>query len=194
MEWKLFDGSHSEKTTKEWYADRDAAHHLEENKHIPRLTQGASLVQDCIDMGASSLVDLGCGDGGFLFLIKDYSIKSWGYDILNKNVEHGINVRKVDCRYSDFNNDSSIEYGEVAVLTEVLEHLENPHGVIKNLPSKYLIASSPCNETDVNHYVHHLWAWDEVGFENLLKHGNYKIMKKFILSKKFQLVLAVREE
>jgi SAM-dependent methyltransferase len=193
MEWKLFEGAHSKKTTKEWYADRDAAHHLEENKHIPRLTQSAALVQECIDMGATTLVDLGCGDGGFLYLIKNHNIKSWGYDISYKNVEHAVNVRQVDARYSDFNNDSLIDYGEVAVLTEVLEHLENPHEVITNLSSKYLIASSPCNETDQNHYVHHLWAWDEEGFENLLKLGNYKIIKKFILSKKFQLVLAVKE-
>jgi SAM-dependent methyltransferase len=193
MEWKLFEGDTSIKTTKEWYSEREAAHHLEENKHIPRLTQSALLVKDCIDLGASSVVDLGCGDGGFLSLIKEFNIKSWGYDISIKNVEYAKTVRNVDCRYTDFSNDSGIEYGDVAVLTEVLEHLADPHTVIKNLPAKYLIASSPCNETDQTHYVHHLWAWDEEGFENLLKLGNYKIIKKFILSKKFQLVLAVKE-
>lgn len=189
MEWKLFDGDHSVKATKEWYLDREAAHHLEEGKHIERIKKTADLVQETINLGAKTLVDLGCGDGGLLSLLVNYKIKSWGYDLSIKNVEHAVNVRKVDCRYTDFSSED-IEYGDVAILTEVLEHLENPHSVLKTVKSKFLIASSPCNENDQHHYVHHLWAWDEQGFEDLLKQANFKILKKFIINKKFQLVLA----
>jgi len=191
MEWKLFKDS-SEYITAEWYEDRDAAHHLEQPGHRERLLAAHQFVLDAIEMGAETVVDLGCGDGGMLSLLKESNIKSWGYDLAPNNIKHATEVRKVDARYTDFNNDSTIEYADIAIMTEVLEHLEDPHGVVRDLPSKYLIASSPYHETDKNYYEFHLWAWDVVGYNNLLEDNGYKVLKTELIDGS-QVLLGVRK-
>lgn len=191
MEWKLFKDS-SEYITAEWYEDRDAAHHLEQPGHRERLLAAHQFVLDAIEMGAETVVDLGCGDGGMLSLLKESNIKSWGYDLAPKNIKYANEVREVDARYTDFNNDSTIEYADIAIMTEVLEHLEDPHGVVKALPSKYLIASSPYHETDKNYYEFHLWAWDVVGYNNLLEDNGYRVLKTELIDGS-QVLLGVRK-
>ena len=62
MEWKLFKDS-SEYITAEWYEDRDAAHHLEQPGHRERLLAAHQFVLDAIEMGAETVVDLGCAFG-----------------------------------------------------------------------------------------------------------------------------------
>ena len=192
MEWKLFDSDFSEFTTAKWYEDREAAHHLEQLGHSERLHTSAHYVRQAVDLGAQSAVDLGCGDGGLLYLIKDLGIPSWGYDLMPTNVEYGKNVRGVDVRYTDFNSDD-IEYGDIAIMTETLEHMIDPHKVVRDLPSQYLIASSPYNENDVNHYEFHLWAWDNEGYDALIAQGGYKILGKQLVAGWSQVVLAVRD-
>ena len=192
MEWKLFEGDHSEFVTPEWYEGRVAAHHLEEDSHKERLHVAASLVNTAIGMGAKTVVDLGCGDGGLLQLLKNFGVKSWGYDLMQSNIDYAVQVRNVDARYTDFNSDD-IEYGDVAIMTEVLEHMIDPHKVVRELPSKFLIASSPYNETDVSHYEFHLWAWDKAGYDALLAQGGYRIVNKLYVTNWSQVVLGVRD-
>lgn len=192
MEWKLFDGDESEFTTAAWYEGREVANHLDHDNHAERIQTAAAYVKYAVEMGAKSAVDLGCGDGGLLSLIKDMPITSWGYDLMPTNVEYGRNVRGVDVRYTDFNFDD-IEYGDIAIMTETLEHMLDPHKVVRELPSKYLIASSPYNESDVNHYEFHLWAWDHQGYDELITQGGYSILKKSMVTGWSQVVLAVRD-
>ena len=191
MEWKLFEGETSELVTAEWYKDRDAAHHLEQSDHKVRLVDSAWLVRQAIEMGAKTAVDIGCGDGGLLQLLKDMDIKAWGYDLAPKNVDYAVNVRGVDARHTDVNS-TDIEYGDLAILTEVLEHMADPHKYLRELPSKYLVASSPYTETDANHYEFHLWAWDKDGYDALIQQGGYTIVNKLYVSGWSQVVLAVR--
>jgi len=191
MEWKLFQGNSSEFASEEWHKDRAAAHHIDQKSHRPRMLTALDYVLDAINLGASTVVDLGCGDGGMLALLKEKNIKSWGYDITPANVECAKTTRNVDARLINFKKDQ-IEYGDVALLTEVLEHLEDPHGTIKNLPSKYLIASSPYNEDDKNHPPYHIWAWDEEGYRNLVQNNGYKILKYSKVSGWSQVLLAIK--
>lgn len=192
MEWKFFDGD-SEFTTAKWYEDRCAAHHLDEQDHRERLIIASELVKQAVTLGARSAVDLGCGDGGLLSLIKDIGVPTWGYDLMPSNVEYAVKTRGVDARYTDFNSDD-IEYGDVAIMTEVLEHMTDPHKVVRELPSKFLVASSPYNETDKNHYEFHLWAWDKEGYDNLITQGGYTIVNKLYSAGWSQIVLGVRGE
>ena len=190
MEWKLFDGK-PDFVSAEWYEDRAAAHHLEEDGHTGRLLVARDLILEAVSLGGKEVVDLGCGDGGLLSLLKDYDFKSWGYDLMPTNIEYAINVRGVDARYTDFHS-GDIVYGDIAVMTEVLEHMEDPHEVVRSLPSKYLIASSPQNETDVGHYEFHLWAWDQDGYRALLEQGGYKVINSQT-SYWSQILLGIRE-
>jgi hypothetical protein len=62
-----------------------------------------------------------------------------------------------------------VRWGDVVVVTEMLEHLVDPHGFVQNIPNsvRFVVASSPVNETDRNHYEFHLWAWDAAGYAAL---------------------------
>jgi len=191
MEWKLFNGTNPEFAKADWYQNIESAHHLEEDHHRDRLLAAFDMVNVAIKMGGRTVVDLGCGDGGLLQLLKENNIKSWGYDLMPKNIDYSVNVRGVDARYTDFKNDE-IEYADIAVMTEVLEHLEDPHGTVKNIPSKFLIASSPYNETDQHHYEFHLWAWDNQGYKDLIVQGGYEVIDLKNISGWSQIVLSKR--
>ena len=191
MEWKLFNSDNPEFARAEWYENIDSAHHLEEDHHSGRLFAALEYAKVAVAMGGKNVVDLGCGDGGLLALLKNEGIHSWGYDLMPKNIEYAVNVRGVDARYTDFKNDN-IEYADIAIMTEVLEHLEYPHSTVKNLPCKYLIASSPYNETGNSHYEFHLWAWDNIGYQDLMRQGGYEIVDTINVSGWSQIILAVR--
>ena len=178
MEWKLFDGDTHEFETREWYADREAAHHLEQSEHRERLLRvfEMSMTLSAV-LPVKTISDLGCGDGGLLYLMQgNKDFKCWGYDLAPNNVKHAQDVRGVDVRYTDFKSDSTIEYGDLTIMSEVLEHLTNPHEVLRELPSDHIIISSPLNENDVDHYEFHLWAWDWEGFEALVEQAGYKVI------------------
>lgn len=191
MEWKLFSGENPEFARAEWYEDIESAHHLEEDHHRERLIVALEFVKMAQQLGGKTVVDLGCGDGGLLELLKENGIDAWGYDLMPKNIDYARNVRNVDARYTDFKNDE-IEYADIAIMTEVLEHLEDPHGTIRNLPSDFIIASSPYNETGTHHYEFHLWAWDNDGYRHLIEQGRYNIIVTRNVSGWSQIVLGSR--
>jgi len=191
MEWKLFNETNPEFSRAEWYENIDSAHHLEEDHHRERLIVALDFIKKAMDLGGSQVVDLGCGDGGLLYLLKENNIPSYGYDLMPKNIDYAVNVRGVDARYTDFNS-NDIEYADIAVMTEVLEHMEDPHSIVRNLPSKFIIASSPYNENDLHHYEFHLWAWNNNGYRNLIEQGGYKIIEQKNVSGWSQIILAMR--
>lgn len=190
MEWKLFEGTAPEFASAEWYEDREAAHHIDELGHRERLQEAAVLVAEAVLYMASSdhyiqgkgmtLSDLGAGDGGFLQFLKLGlpDLTTWGYDLSPANV-HFAGLRGVDVRLTDFASESEILYGDITVLTETLEHLEDPHGVLRSIPSKFIVASCPYTETDEQHYEFHLWAWDVEGFDRLFHDTGWRILKHY---------------
>ena len=192
MEWKLFSGSNPEFARAEWYEDIESAHHLEEDHHRERLIAAVDFVKQAISLGGKSVVDLGCGDGGLLALLKDHGIEAYGYDLMPKNIDYAVNIRGVDARYTDFNS-NNIDYADIAIMTEVLEHMEDPHSVVKNLPSKFIVASSPYNENDLHHYEFHLWAWNNAGYKRLIEQGGYRVINQKNVSGWSQLILGVRD-
>jgi len=191
-EWKLFEGDSCEFATAEWYEDREAAHHLEQYGHSDRLQKALDYVKLARGfMGANDVVDMGCGDGGFLSLLKGEGITSWGYDLQPKNIEYAVNNRGVDARLTDFSEDSEIIYADVVVMTEVLEHLINPHEILADMPGRFLIASSPYGETGDAHYEFHLWAWDLQGYRELVEGAGYRVVLQDVVWLN-QIILAVR--
>lgn len=179
-EWRLFPaGTIPEYTLPDWYAQRDRAPHLDEPAHRGRLELAAGMVRHAVTHvdPPTSLVDLGCGDGGLLSLIADVpGITAWGYDLQPSNITPAVNERGVDARYGDVVK-GRIKWGEIAVATEMLEHLVDPHGYVRKIArhSRFLIASSPHTETDRDHYEFHTWAWDQDGYRNLLEQAGYVV-------------------
>lgn len=181
MEAQLFEpGTIPEYATPGWYADRDAAPHLEQEGHRQRLELAADFAFQAIELGGQSVVDVGAGDGGLLSLIapKLPSGRCWGYDLQPANVE-AAETRGVTVLLGDV-VDGPIVWGDVVVATEILEHLVDPHGLLRRAHdsgAKYLIASSPYMETAESHYGYHLWAWDEAGYQQMIEDAGWTVRR-----------------
>lgn len=191
-EWRLFEeGTVPEYTQASWYDTREHAPHLEQREHRDRLMATATLVALAgFQYGLSKVVDLGAGDGGLLSLLGP-GLQRWGYDLAPANVE-AAKKRGSDVRYGNVLTDD-IEWADIAVCTEMLEHLVDPHGFVATIAkhAKVLICSSPRLETGSNHYEFHTWAWDEEGYRNLLQNNGFKVKRQQRVGM-FQVVLAVK--
>jgi 2-polyprenyl-3-methyl-5-hydroxy-6-metoxy-1,4-benzoquinol methylase len=197
-EWRLFDDPTKppECSTAEWYADRERAAHLEEPHQAGRLYAAAEFVRDAVALGANSVSDMGAGDGGLLSLIAGShdNVRAWGYDLQPTNVKAAKEERNVDVILADFVNDVVV-YGDVVACTETLEHLVDPHGLVARFAehAQFLVASSPFSETAESHYAHHLWAWDQEGYQAMISANGWEVLDSVdIQGYGFQVVFAVR--
>lgn len=177
-EYKLFEGDVAPFTDDEFYKDREAAHHMEQEGHQDRLLKALEYMNYAYsELDCTTFSDLGCGDGGLVQVATNNHFSIWGYDMQPANVEYARKVRGVDVQLTNFENDSNVHYGTCSILTEVLEHVSDPHGLVQNLSSDIIIASSPLFETADQHYEFHNWAWDKEGYAALIEQGGYEVIK-----------------
>lgn len=177
-EWKLFDGDVAPFTDDEFYRQREAAHHMEQEGHRDRLLKVLYFARHAREvLGCLTFSDLGCGDGGLVEAAAREDFNIWGYDMQPKNIEYGLAHRIADIRLTNFQTDDTVQYGECSILSEVLEHVSDPHGLVRDLPSRVIIASSPYGETGDAHYEFHNWAWDDEGYAALIEQGGYEVYK-----------------
>jgi SAM-dependent methyltransferase len=157
-------------STFEFHEHRERAPHLEQSWQNGRLYAAAKLIRK---VKPASVVDLGCGDGGLLSLITEFP--SWGYDFAPNNAagwpERGVTAELKDVFNTDFDG---VKWGELAVVTEVLEHLDDPHAAVHDISrhSKWIVASVPHDEQPGEHVVEgcheHIYSWDTEGFRALI--------------------------
>ncbi len=178
-EYRLFpEDTIPEYTTSEWYAGRERAPHLEQPGHRERLLLAIDMVKEAIcTLGVISVIDLGAGDGGLLSVIQPLGVPCWGHDLQQTNVD-GARERGVDVRLGDAIS-GDIEWADLAVITECLEHLIDPHQAVRRIAehSRVIVASSPDHETDVAHYEFHTWAWDLKGYAALIEQGGFEVVR-----------------
>jgi 2-polyprenyl-3-methyl-5-hydroxy-6-metoxy-1,4-benzoquinol methylase len=163
--------------TPEWYLDREMAPHVDQDMHRPRLECAARFARSVWQPGMT-IVDLGSGDGGLLTLLPDVPGEAkWGYDLQPTNVAHGTTYRGVDVRYGNVLTDD-IDWGDIAIATEMIEHLVDPHGFCRLVAEhcRYIVASSPWIESHANHYEFHAWAWDVEGYAAMLNANGWRVI------------------
>lgn len=191
-EWKLFDGDHPHVSTAEFHANRSRAAHLEEDMHRPRLLKSAGYVAEAVALGYTAVSDLGCGDGGLLSLLPN-DVDAWGYDFCPANTE-GWAERGITATFLDvFGNDSDkVQFGQVTCVTEVLEHLADPHDAVEWIAqhSNAIVASSPWGERPGAHDECHAWAFDMDGYRHLIERAGFRVEKHEQVGP-FQLVLGL---
>lgn len=187
-EWKLFDGDVPHVSTAEFHQDRARAPHLDQPGHRPRLERARDLVVQaaeeliataCIADGPVTVSDLGCGDGGLLSLLAAHpGIEGRGYDFQPSNAAGWAERDVTAAAYDVFGADrDKVSVGQVAVVTEVLEHLADPHGAVRWIGehARWIVASSPWQERPGRHDECHAWAWDLAGYQALIRQGGYAI-------------------
>lgn len=206
-EHRLFTGDVPHVSTAAFHADRERAPHLEQPIHRPRLEKAVELVNDAVlrywrtnqtgmPIGHHTVSDLGCGDGGLLSLLAHIGdIDAWGYDFQPSNAagwaERGVRAQALDV----FGADSSlVQFGMTTVTTEVLEHLADPHAAVRwiGANSRYIVASSPWNETPESHDECHAWAFDHDGYRALIEQGGFRVLRHETVGQ-FQLILGEKQ-
>lgn len=190
MEFKLF--TKPKYHDEAWYRDREQADHIHQEGHRERLIEAVERVEQLYKeaFGGLNVCDLGCGNGGLLKTLRDRNpdMELHGYDLCPDNVKHAQNVYGVSVQLEDFTNPlrwPNLELGGIVVLTEVLEHLVEPHRLIEMLRRhpgvRFIVASSPAAETPAHHYEFHIWAWTGDSYAKMFERAGWKIDRHYSL-------------
>lgn len=182
-EWR-FDpsGYHS---TLEFHEDREVADHVNQPGHQARMFVAKELIERT---GATSWIDYGCGNGGLL-LIAEIDTKE-GFDFQPANVTDA-QAKGLPVKYCNFVELDPLPYAEVVSLCEVLEHMDDPHGFLRRVGCRWLVASVPLNETPESHWFGHVWGWDPEGFVTMIIDAGF-VVRRWTWTPGTQLVLAER--
>lgn len=185
-EHRLFDPDNPpEWLDPEWWRDRPHCDHLGSptGTHVARLKAAAHHAQVAASLANNSaVVDLCAGDGALLSLLNGpFRGRSWGYDIIRADVEYARLERGVEVHLRNVRRgleDGGMMLAPVVVLTEALEHMADPHGFLKLLTGRedsprYVVASSPAEETEEQHEWNHAWAWDEHGYVEMFRAAGF---------------------
>ena len=179
MRYKTFDKPHSHDA--EWYKDREVADHINESGHRPRLMQVLDFLLQILEQHPDlSICDFGCGNAGLIREIESkVSNKIWGYDLCPANVEDAATKGNQNVFYKDFVIEDDIMYPDIAICTEVLEHLVDPDTFIKKLLNngvKFIIASSPDYETPSYHAPFHLWVFNGDSYKEMFVDAGWNVV------------------
>lgn len=173
----------------EWWRDREHCDHLGSptGAHVARLKAAERHARIAAlaagpDNDAAPVCDLGAGDGALLSLFpKSLREKSWGYDMIAADVEYAQDVRGVSVRVANVRRrlgKVKLDLAPVVVLTEVLEHMIDPHDFLALLHARpevrFVVASSPHSETPEQHEWNHAWAWDCRGYLAMFRAAGFK--------------------
>ena len=180
-EWKLWEGDAPPFfTTPEFFAAHPWIEPVHQIGHAERTEMVAEVIDDLCEFRlVDSFLDLGCGDGSLLYMIRDMRphAKLRGITASLDDATHAYAKGLDGVEIGDFLN-RPLHWEQVTVMTEVLEHLVDPHGLLKRIGSEYLVASSPSAETGDWHYEHHAWAWDLDGYSTLVEDAGWHVISQ----------------
>lgn len=197
---KLFESDVAEVSTSAFHAGRPRAPHWEQPNHRPRLEKALTYciaARGGLGIGPALLVDLGCGDGGLVEQLQ----KQWstlfsvvGFDFQPSNrrgwMERGLHTTYALDFVQDW--DDYVPSADIYVMTEVLEHLTDPHEMVRRVRNRnaQLVCSSPWTETHASHDECHAWAWDVEGYAEMIRTAGFEIREHEKVGM-FQVVWAV---
>lgn len=152
-----------------------ARKNLEFEDHVQR----TAVTGACIAFTAPNIVaDPAIGDGTVLeaaYRMRPFE-KAWVSDLSQPNIErlevsfpHSKGVADIKTAIAQ------LPHVDTIVLTEILEHLEDPDEVVALAREKanMLVASSPVEEPDGVVNVEHLWSFGRDGYRDMLTYGGW---------------------
>lgn len=127
----------------------------------------------------SSALDPACGDGSILAEVLHHrpGMSVMVSDISQKNVEHAVSILPGSVGWVLPIEQAITNDADVVVLTEILEHLEDPDAILRLARQHHnaLVASSPVmrpGQHDRN--PEHLWQFDREGYEEMLRRAGWE--------------------
>ena len=172
-----------------WYKDRAVSDHIREPGHRQRLLQAYELICPLLQWTTDGTVsDWGAGNGGLLheLMVGHNEVGTcWGYDMSPLAVKWGVEKYGVDLSVLDVTKWSETrKAGNIVVLTEFLEHLVDPHDLVRQITgmtdvAQFVVASVPAAEDPRNPYEFHLWAWHEDSFAKVFELFGWRIWRHF---------------
>ena len=131
-----------------------------------------------------SICDPACGDGSVIIqanLLRPIRRAIFG-DISANTIRtilpRNLPFEEVEVRVQDaFKTLGELDYVDCIVLTEILEHIENPDELLALAleKSRWLVASSPIVPEGVaDHTTQHLWSFDMAGYRKMIEDAGWK--------------------
>lgn len=173
-------------STFEFHEHRERAPHLEQAVHLGRLMTAYNYSQGaCVylrnRLGDTEkivkIIDLGCGDGGLLSLMKADDTVVGGFDFQPSNIV-GWAERGVNAWAKNFVDEwDDVDEADIYTITECLEHLADPHDMVRRVNARgaQIVASSPWTEHAGSHDECHAWAWDHDGYAKLITDAGFDV-------------------
>lgn len=144
--------------SREFYQTRSAVDHIKQPHHSLRLLVLSAYVvyysrfdRNVQDKPFPKIGDFGCGTGGLMKYLSGLvpaRCELYGYDLSPEAVNYAQGIRFLDVQLKDFVNEK-VEYPDIMIVSEVLEHLPDPHRFLRKIPKETIVvASVPAQETE----------------------------------------------
>jgi hypothetical protein len=181
MRYKTFTKPHSHDS--EFYENLEVADYINQENHRFRLIQVLNYIISLASEDSNlTICDFGCGNGGLIREIESkLPNRIWGYDLLPANIKDAHKKgNEKNIVYKDFITDeSNIEYPDIAICTEILEHLVDPDDFITRLLNnnvQCIVASSPDYETPTYHAPFHLWVFNGDSYKEMFEQAGWNVI------------------
>ena len=180
-----------------FYDNRPAADHINQASSALRIHLAVGYAAYVVRFQkVRSVGDFGCGTGGGLMLLSrsllPEGVRLYGYDLCPANVEMA-RSRGLDVVRRDFVNEE-VEWPELMIMTETLEHLIDPHGFLKRIPrGTWVVLTVPLADDGKRHDTTHLWGWTEKSFPRMCAAAGFDVHRWEELMDKFQVLIGRKE-
>ena len=167
-----------------WRLDGDPNHNYQVERHNSVWSDHVLRTQVTAGMVAwlrpTTIADPACGDASILNAT--YQLHPFEYAYLSDISQPNIRALHVAFAHKAWVGDvfNAIEmlegHVDVIVLTEILEHLEDPDALLRlaRTKARALVASSPIAEQGGN--PEHLWGWDLDGYQTMITEAGWQVI------------------
>jgi len=156
-----------------------------------------SVINRYLKVDDRKILDIGCGAGTLALYLAGKGNNVLGIDISSKAIREclsskkGLGLKNVNFRQLEFPKEAINEKFDVVLFTEVIEHLEDDKGALKNIkkllkPKGVMILSTPSNTAPLHKLgltkkfdreVGHLRRYSLTELKLLVKNSGFKIVE-----------------